>query len=72
MLYFARFGRVLGFIFEVEGAFGAILKLLVASWAPWAAVGRHRVAPTRPRSNFPNFFLPILIPIWVIFGSKNQ
>ena len=64
MLYFARCGRVLGFIFEVlKAIFGALrlswepfFKLLLASWAPWAAIGRHRAAPRRPRSNFPHFF----------------
>ena len=71
-VYWAAFLGSGGNFWSSKAVVGAILRLLVASWAPWAAVSRHRVAHRRPRSNFRNFFRSIFVSFFVIFGGKNQ
>ena len=70
---FGGFGSRLGSIFGGSGGpLGSILEALGVPWLPLGVLGGALGRPRGPKSNFPNFFPPILRLFWLHFGGKNR
>ena len=54
------------------GPLGSILEALGDPWLPLGVLGGALGRPRGPKSNFPNFFPPILGSFWLHFGGKNR